>query len=332
MRLPTLLLSACLSLVVGTGCVIYAPATLGLPQASEFGEIEVVDSREFFNDKKIALIPITGTISGGQDLGLLSSGRNTVSDVVKQLDAARRDRDVRAIVLSIDSPGGGVTASDQLWREISRFKERTGKPVIAALGDVAASGGYYVAVAADQIYASPTTTTGSIGVITEFMDVEGLLEKVGVRHTSITSGEYKDLGSPFRALDPAERAIYQGIVDDLYDRFVDVISVGRPGLDRAQVLPLADGRLFTAQQALDNGLIDDIGYLDQAVEAAKIAAGLRDANVITYRLRGPSLWNLYGASHPGIEPVASAGPTEIDLGIDELLPAPGGRFLYLWNP
>jgi protease-4 len=316
-------------------CIIYAPANLGFPRPPSLSELEVEDSKGSFVSEKIVIIPINGTISSQWQGSLFAPARNQVADFVAQLDLAREDEDVRAVVLRINSPGGSVTASDQIHREILAFKKATGIPVIAAFMDTAASGGYYVAMAADEVIAHPTTITGSIGVIMEITNVEGMFDLIGLQQTVFKTGAYKDMGSSTRPITPEEQDLFQGIIDDMYQQFVDVVDQGRPELDRAAVEKLADGRVYTARQALDNGLVDRIGYLDDALERARLAAGITDAHVISYRLGWWPAANIYGTATPMPSPEAAApGSFEgvLQTALEQIVPEPGARFLYLWQP
>ena len=243
--------------------------------------------------------------------------------VREELEKAAEDEDVRAVVLRINSPGGTVTASDILHHEVTRFKTRRKVPVVAAILDVGASGGYYVALAADRIVVHPTTITGSIGVLMLTVDSRGLLEKIGVSAGYITSGRHKDMGSPFRSLTEEERQIFQGVIDRLYDRFVELVSRGRK-LDEARVRHLADGRIHTATEALALGLVDRIGYLEDAIALAKEAASAPDAKVVTYHRPRQYRATIYS----GGDPVPPA-PSMIDLA---RLVTSGPKFLYLWWP
>lgn len=277
---------------------------------------------------KIVLLDIDGVLSEEGESGTLGFGgrESPVARVREQLDLARRDGEVRAVLLRIHSPGGTVTASDVVHREVLRFKEETKHPVLAHCMGVCASGGYYVALAADRILAHPTTVTGSIGVIFSGLSLAGLLERYGVEDQTLKSGEYKDTGSPWRRMTPAERAQLQSVIDDLQARFLEVLRAGRPGLDAAAAARLADGRVFSARQAREVGLVDDVGYLGDAVTELERRAGLRESRVVAYRR--PREWseNLYSrASDP--EPRFAAGAGERLSG---LLPEPG--FLYLWWP
>src|SRR5216117_2688656 len=197
--------------------------------------------------------------------------------VREELTKAAGDPDVRALVVRINSAGGTVTASDVIYRELDLFKRATGRPVVAVMLDVAASGGYYIALAADTIVAHPTSVTGSIGVVMVTLSAEGLLQKLGLSTTTIKSAERKDMGSPFRALTDEERRIFQSVIDSLYGQFVES---RRLGLETAR--KVADGRIYTAQQALDLKLIDRIGYMPDAIEAAKRVIGVEEARIVVY--------------------------------------------------
>ena len=250
---------------------------------------------------RIALIEISGILMNAYEPRLFSEGEHPVSLAVENLAAAAADSRVKAVVLRINSPGGTVTASDTLYEEISAFKKKTGKPVVAYFQDVAASGGYYLACAADEIVAQRTTVTGSIGVIMQMIDVSNTMAKLGISADAIKSGPYKDTGSPLREMRPDERKILQGLVDNFFGQFVDVVCAGRPKLTREEVLTLADGRVYIAEQALEAGLIDRIGTLHDAIEAAKSRANIKAAHTVRY-IR-PLGWkpNIYAETpaHPG---------------------------------
>jgi len=246
--------------------------------------------------------------------------------VREELGKAEKDEKVQAVVLRINSPGGTMTTTDVIYREIREFKTRRKVPVIAAIMDVGASGGYYVALAADQIFAHPTTITGSIGVIMLTVNAQGLLEKVGVTPLAIKSGPLKDAGSPFRGLTDEERAVFQSVIDDMFGRFVRLVSESRK-ISEARVRQFADGRIYTAEQARALGLVDRIGYLDEAVAAARQAAGLTEARVIMYHRPREYRANVYSASLPpsGVENLLTQAAGLVGGG-------PGARFLYLWWP
>ncbi|MBC7188218.1 MAG: signal peptide peptidase SppA [Calditrichaeota bacterium] len=209
---------------------------------------------------KVAVVELTGTIVDPRP-------------VVRQLKQYRRDGSIKAIVLRIESPGGGVAASQEIYEEVRKTRE-AGKVIVASLGSVAASGGYYVAVGATRIMANPGTTTGSIGVIAEIPNIRRLLDKLGIGFTVIKSGKFKDTGSPYRELTDAERAYLQQWVDDAFAQFLDAVVEGRK-MERAQVLALADGRVFTGLQAVRSGLVDTLGTFEDALRLAADLAGIK---------------------------------------------------------
>lgn len=268
---------------------------------------------------KIVLMDITGVITS-EDAGSALGGRKEpgmLALVREQLDRARIDKDVKALVLRINSPGGGVTASDTLYHEIKKFKDETGVKVVAHFVDMGTSGAYYTALAADRISAQPTSVTGSIGVIMLRIDATGLMQKIGVQALQITSGASKGMGSPFRPVSDEERKIFQGMIDSMYGRFVGVVAEGRK-MDPERVRKLADGRIYTSQEAKDAGLIDQIGYLEDAFKQARTLANLEHATIVTYLRPGEYRPNIY-----------SMNLLNINLGD---LAGPGIKFTYLWLP
>lgn len=227
---------------------------------------------------KVAVVELTGTIIDARP-------------VVRQLKQYRRDGSVRAIVLRIESPGGGVAASQEIHDEVRKTR-MAGKVIVASMGSVAASGGYYVAVPATRIMANPGTTTGSIGVVAEIPNIRRLLDKIGIDFTVIKSGKFKDTGSPYRGLTEAERAYLQQWVDDAFAQFVDAVAEGRR-MDRARVLELADGRVFTGLQALRSGLVDTLGTFEDAVRLAADLAGIKgEPRIVRQERRGLRLIDL----------------------------------------
>lgn len=301
-----------------SGCVV-----ISLPTTEPLAEKVIGGS----GDAKVLLIDISGVITDAdRDKGLFSTKQNMTARIKEELDKASVDEDVKAVILRIDSPGGAVTTSDIIAHEIKKFKDKKKVPVIAELMDVAASGGYYIAVASDRIIAHPTTVTGSIGVVAFSVNASGLLEKVGIANQTIKSGDKKDIGSPLRPMTADERVILQSIIDDLYERFLDIVMDGRKGsFTRDELKTIADGRVFTARQALDLKLIDEIGYLDDAVEAAKSRAGIKEARLITYALPRSYRNNIYSS----LEEL----PVSINLvNIDafSFTGRLGMSFMYLW--
>jgi protease IV len=227
------------------------------------------------------VLAVLSTARGGQGLGL--GGRIAVIDIdgvvtddAEYLRHLRRFRDnasVRGYLVTINSPGGIVAPSQSLYQELRRIRAEDEVPVIAAIGGVGASGGYYIALAADSIFALPGSITGSIGVIMEIPDASELMDKVGVRVQTVMSAEHKDVGSPFRPLGPGDRAILDTLVLDVYGQFVDVVAQER-GIERGEVERLADGRILSGRQALDARLIDRLGNREDALAAAGEMAGL----------------------------------------------------------
>ncbi len=268
---------------------------------------------------KILLLDLAGFISS-QDRDPPLGGRKQpglLARVREELDRARGDSSVKAVVLRINSPGGGVTASDVLYHELQQFKRDTGVKILAHIMDLGTSGAYYASLAADRITAQPTSVTGSIGVIMFRLDATGLMQKVGVQSIEISSGDRKGMGSPFRALAPEERAIFQNIIDSLDDRFVGIVAEARK-IPVDAVKKLADGRIYTSREALDAGLIDGIGYLEDALADARKLANIERASVVTYFRPGEYRANLY-----------SLNLINIDMGV---LAEPGTHFLYVWWP
>ena len=234
---------------------------------------------------KILWLPVTGFISShpqSSAFGLVHND-SVLTQVERSLDKAADDDAIKAVILRIDSPGGTVAASDEIYHRITAFHQATGKPVIASLGGVAASGGYYIAMAADEVIAQPTTITGSIGVIIVNVNAAGLLDKLGLRDASVTSGVHKDLLSPLRPPRPDEQAIVDDVVDALFQRFVGVVRTSRGArLDRDQLATITDGRIFSATAAQRLGLVDAIAHRDEVVTRAERRIGASDARLVRY--------------------------------------------------
>jgi protease IV len=278
-------------------------------------------------DGKVLLLDLSGVISS-QEKDSVFPQPNMLATFKEELTRASKDDKIKALVIRINSPGGTVTASDILYHELRDFKTKKKIPVIASMMDVAASGGYYLAMAADSILVHPSTVTGSIGVIMLTVNARGLLEKVGIEANAIASGPRKDMGSPFRVMTAEERAIFQSVIDSFYQRFLSVIQEGRPNLSVDQIKKLADGRIYSGDQAKTAGLIDEIGYLDDALEIAKKKAGLTEARVVTYGRRGEYQNNIYSRLFG-----TSSGVTGL-ANLDLLSMVRGGtpQFMYLWMP
>lgn len=240
-----------------------------------------------------ALLPGGQTLAFGDKIGLVKVEGSiwTSSPVVEEIVEFGRDDDIKALLIRIDSPGGVVAAAQEIYEEIKKVSDQ-GKPVIASMGSLAASGGYYVACGADTIVANPGTLTGSIGVIMRFPQAEELLKKIGLTYEVIKTGEYKDIGSISRPLTPEERKLLTGLVEDVYEQFVDVIATER-GMSPEFVKSFSDGRLLTGSQAYELGLVDTLGDFRDAVLLAGAMAGIEGEPVLVKpRRKTFTLWDL----------------------------------------
>ena len=249
---------------------------------------------------KVAVVEVEGIIGADSGRGLDTDG------IIRVLGEYRDDPAVRAVVLRINSPGGVVAPTQEIFNAVRRLREAK-KPVVASLGSVAASGGYYVAVAADRIYASPGTLTGSIGVVMQLANLEGLLKKVGVEYVVVKAGTYKDVGNIARAMTPEERRILQALLDDVYDQFVTAVAEGR-GLDPQVVRGFAEGRIYSGRQAQGLKMVDELGGLEEAIEAAAKMAGLPAKPRVIYPRRRFSLRGLL-SNEMGLGPVSRVLPS-----------------------
>ena len=221
-----------------------------------FGIVSRMEDVPFARGGKVAVLPVTGLIADSEA-------------TIDQLKRFAKDESVKAIVLRINSPGGGVGPSQEIYEEVRKLKGK--KPVVSSMGAVAASGGYYIACATQKIYANPGTITGSIGVIMQFVNVKDLIEKIGIKGVVVKSGELKDAGSPLRDMSPEERQYLQGVIDNVHAQFVRAVADGRK-LDVETVRKIADGRIFSGEQAKALGLVDALGNQEDAVaDAARMA-------------------------------------------------------------
>jgi protease IV len=314
-----LLLSAIFVFLLGIGIV-----TLIREIGREMSRENQPSSISGKGDQKIALVNIDGIIvekAPGGGLGSLSDEYASARRIKQALQEIEKDKDVRAVLLRINSPGGSAAASEEIVNEIRRFKSRTNLPVVSYFSDVAASGGYYIAMASDRIVANPNTITGSIGVIISYLDLSTLAERYGVNQVVYKSGELKDLGNPLERPTSEERNVMQALVDDAYRNFVDVIVKGR-NLDEATVQRLGDGRIYSAKQALDNKLIDREGLFEDAVGEARNLAGMTEASVIEYGTLG--FWD-------SILGVTTKRLNLGTYGLDQLLGGQKVQLLYLFS-
>jgi len=256
MRKHPVLYGLCLVFLLGLGSIVLLYGYSALTS----------NANSFYSTEKVGVVSIRGVISSSQE-------------VVEQIDEFGKDKNIKAIVLRIDSPGGGVAASQEIYSAVKRIKKN--KKVVASLGSVAASGGYMIACAADKIVANPGTVTGSISAIMHFANVEDLLKKIGLKPSVIKSGKFKDIGSPTREMSDEEKQILQALVDDIYFQFVDLVAQDRR-IPQDEVKKLADGRVFSGRQALLHKLIDFLGDRSYAVQLAGKMAGIQGPPDVVY--------------------------------------------------
>jgi protease IV len=293
------------------------------PSVSDLKEKEVFG----VGSNKILLIDIQGTISNGSSrspLGFLVE-TGMPARIREVLEKAEDDKDIKALILRINSPGGTVTASDIIYHELQEFKKRNQIKVYAVIMDLAASGGYYIAMAADKIIAHPTSITGSIGVIALKPIINGLMDKLGVGVDVVKSVDKKDFMAPWRPFTVEERRLFQETIDGFHQRFIEIIAENRPELTIDQIKQFADGRIFDSQKSIDNKLIDEVGYLDDSIDSIQRDLDLESISVVTYFRPGNYKNNIYSALNK---------PTNISLFNMRLSPSLNFNpvFLYLWTP
>jgi protease-4 len=275
---------------------------------------------------KVLLISVNGTISDSPKKDLISSSPSVVEEVVAQINKAKKDKQIKAVLFKINSPGGTITASDILYHEISVYKEKTGVKMAVSMMDVAASGAYYISLPADLIMAHPTTITGSVGVISLQPKVGSLMEKIGLGVAVQKFGKYKDMGSPFRESNQDEQKLLQKTVNDFGERFIGLVKKHRKLTPQA-IAEVSTARVFMADEALGLGLIDKIGYISDALqETKKIASISENAKVVVYRrIEFPedNYYNIAGAEFGKLSIPA------INLELPEAFRLKAG-FYYLW--
>ncbi|NQU42949.1 signal peptide peptidase SppA [bacterium] len=317
-----------------TGC-IFIPFQ-GPVRRRDMAVETLIEAQSIWTSDQVLLVSLDGLLDDEPREGGWFSRPSALVQLKDVLDYAESDHRVKALLLRVNSPGGQVTASDLIHQELKRFKEKTGVKIAVICMDLAASGGYYAAMAGDEIWALPTTVTGSIGVIAFFPEIGGLGRKIGLDMRVIKSGEYKDTGSMWREFSKGDREILQGVIDEMHERFVNIVVQGRPRLSEERVRELANGRIYTAKQALEAGLIDHVGNFDQAFEGAKRLAGIEDASLVACKYPGDYHGNYYAWARSNRGQVAESGPQpqinlfRLDLG--ESLHALGTPFYYLWLP
>ena len=254
------------------------------------GTVPTVYEEEYISGEgadKIAVVPVEGTIASADSAVPGAQPTITPEGLASALLQAEDDPSVMAVVLEVNSPGGGVTASDEMHQSILDFKNSSDKPVVVSMADTAASGGYYISTAADRIIANKTTLTGSLGVIFQLTNFTEAANKYGISQIVVKSGKFKDIGNSFRDITPQERDILQTLVDQSYDEFVGVIVAGR-GLPEERVREIADGRIYSGEQARDLGLVDSFGGIDEASKIAGDLANADETTVVRY-VQAPTL-------------------------------------------
>ena len=309
-----------------TGCGVPSFLITPVQNTNKLEEVTVKEGAGW-SHPKVALIEVEGMLMNARTGGFLQPTENKLSLFTQQMEQAARDDQVKAVVLRINSPGGTVTCSDTMYEMVKKFREKTKKPVIAATQEVAASGAYFVACGCDEIVAHPTSVVGSIGVIFETFDVSRGLDKLGIKSEAIKSGDLKDMGSPFKPLAPEARAVMQGMIDEYYARFVTVVTSNRSIADQTKLKTATDGRVFSGRQALELGLVDRLGTLDDAIKLAKEKAGARGASVVMYKRPYGYSGSIYADASV---PTPRANVLYLDLPeADVFLPR---GFYYLWKP
>jgi len=317
--------SALIAVFLFTGCAFNISL---IPSVRPFEE-KVIEGE---GDAKILVMDISGTLSFSEEVGgsRLRAGVPKVANFTEALRKAEKDEKIKGLIIRINSPGGTVASSDVFHHEIKRFKEKKKIPVYAHIVEVGASGAYYAAGAADKIYISPAAITGSIGVLAMKFNVQGLMGKIGVEDEVYKSADKKDFWSPLRPSTPEEKEMLQGIINGLYERFLDIVYEGRRQvLSREEVKALADGRIFTAGEALELKLVDGVGHLDESIEEMKKASGIKEAKIVVYQRPGSYKSTIY-SELSDITPGAEAGL--LALAARELEFMGEVKFFYLWNP
>ena len=322
------------ALALGAGGCLPDRVTIDLSPGSEKLQQTTVmaDEGAGENSAKVAMIDVRGLILDAPTVGLVGAGPNPVDELSARLDEAANDPAVRAVVLRINSPGGAVTSSDTCYREIRRFSERTGKPVVASLADIAASGGYYIALGADHIVAQPTTVTGSIGVIFQTFNFSEGMERWGIHGRAVVSGPNKAMASPFEQEKEQHFVILQGIVDDFYARFRGLVAERRPMLSADDLDSYTDGRVVTGARAVEIGLADATGDLRDAFEAAKRLAKIPSARLVKFHSEGRAPRSPYASADP-LERSASGSTINLmQVNLAAGMSSGGAGFYYLWVP
>jgi protease-4 len=306
--------------IIITGC-----ATINFgPSLGELKEVTI----EGEGPGKILLVNVDGVINNQKDRTF--SGNTLRLGMVEKIksiiEKAEKDDEIKALLIKINSPGGTVTASDIILHLLNTYKESSKVRIYIQVMDLAASGGYYIALAGDEIIAHPTSLIGSIGVIALKVNLQELMAKIGVSWEIVKSGDKKDFMSPFRSFTKEERELFQGAIDRLHNRFVTLIAKNRSALDISQIRPLADGRVFDAEQAKDLKLIDHIGYVGDTIHRIKSDLNNSDLKLVTYHRNNDFQGNIYTQ----LQKPTSFNLIKLDLGFNPNVLSP--YFLYMWSP
>jgi protease IV len=281
---------------------------------------------------KIAIVDVEGLLINERGGGFFGSGENPVEQFAEKLDLAACDKQVKAVLLRVNSPGGTVAASQIMYDALRRFREKTHKPVYAHILDLGASGGYYVACGAENITAQSTSITGSIGVLIQTVSFAGTMSKLGIKADAIKSGPMKDMASPLKEMSAEDRKVLQVMVNEFYGQFLKVVGENRKNLKPERIKELADGRVYTGQQALDLGLIDQVCTLEDSLAAVKKAAGLARAKVVMYHRPVGNKNNVYSEAQNAPSSVSQINLVNLQAGASSdlfLLRRP--CFLFLWS-
>ena len=318
-------------MIAGTGCGLPSFLVTPVSNTSALREHVVQPGKGWRQNEKVVVIEVEGMLLNMKQGGFLQATENDVSLFVQQLDKAAADEDVKAIVLRVNSPGGTVSASDTLYQRLVRFREKSKKPIVTSAQDVIASGGYYVALASDKIVVQPTSVVGSIGVIFNTFEFSGTLAKIGATTEAIKSGPLKDMGSPLKPLTEPERVVMQGMVDDYFHRFRDLVSARR-GLTGDRLALVTDGRVFSGENAVKLGLADQAGFLEDAIELAKNSANSPNAKVVLYRRPYGYSGSIYARSAVTEPQAQQAQQTNLVINLPPSKAYLPTGFYYLWEP
>ncbi len=323
-----IILGALLLLSTGVNIVLSIVVTANMIEPPQSTIAPIGNEKFVHGDKhsknKILLISVNGIILEQSDDSPFYNKKGILETIKDAFAKAEEDSNIKAIVLSVNSPGGGITECDEIHHEIMKFKAKKQIPIVVSMQDLAASGGYYISAPAQKIFAQPTTLTGSIGVIMEFTNIEGLFTKIGLESVTIKSGKLKDIASPTRDMTKEENELLNKMVGEMSQRFFKVVREGRKNITDEQFKVISDARIFTAHQAKDIGLVDEIGYLDDAFNAARDLAGIKDAKLIKIK-QNITFFDLFSETARHLNP-----QSKIDEQIKTLVPT-NPRLMYIWR-